>query len=448
MTPSHYARGVAWAWDIDLGSLEPSARVAAFVLGAALLVITIVSIVRTMVIPRASISFIYAIVLRSTDAFFGGFARLARGYPARDRILAWSGPIGVIVALIVWLALFLVAYALLTYSVSTDTFAQAVLQAGSGLFTLGIIGTPTDDVTAIDFMAAMTGPAVIALLIGFLPTLYQSYIARESRMLLATSLTGAPAWGPETLARVQLLEGDADVPDVYLDWIPWCAQVRLTQTLYPALSRFRSPVGSRHWLISLIAVLDSAALRLAIRPGAPDPRTIALIAQGSQAILTISATEVGIDSVVRLRPWRRRVEETLKAFGMAQGQPDAAAAPSAFEDQLPARISAVSRAITLDNLSGRLADQRTSGIRYDGLQSTLPRSEFDKALAYIRSAGVDVQRTDDAAYAVFTQVRGRYEAAAYRLAERFTAPRAPWTGDRQPETPVVYPTLAADEPES
>jgi len=416
-----------------------------FIIGVFLLITATMSIVRTMVIPRMSTSFVYAVILRATDKVFMGIARMARTYNRRDRILAWSGPVGVIAALIVWLLLFLLAYALMIYGISANSWLDSVLQAGSGLLTLGIVGTPGDDVTAIDFIAAMTGPAVIALLIGFLPTLYQSYLARESRVLLAASLTGSPAWGPETLARVNLLEGEDDLPSVYLDWIPWCAQVRLTQTLYPALNRFRSPVGGRNWLVSLVAVLDSAAIRLAIREGEPDPRTIGLLEQGSQTILTISATEITVDSVVRLRPWRRRIEETAAVFGMTLDNATSDVPPPSALPSLPRGIGQVAEAINLDSLNGQVSGYQASFARYSASTSRLPREEFDKALAYIRSTGVKVERSDDDAYAIFTQIRGRYESAAYHLAQRFYVVRAPWTGTRSPETPILYPALAGHE---
>lgn len=436
---------MVWALEYDLGTWDPVVRALPFIVGLAVLASATLSIVRTMVVPRMSISIVYALVLRATDTTFMLAARVARSYTSRDRLLAWSGPVGIMMALIVWLALFLLGYALLIYGITNNTFVQSLLQAGSGLLTLGLLGNPSDDVSAIDFIAAMTGPAVIALLIGFLPTLYTSYLSRESRVLLATSLTGAPAWGPEALARVQLLEGDSDLPTIYLDWIPWCAQVRLTQTLYPALNRFRSSVGSRNWLISLVAVLDSAAMRLAIRSGSPDPRTVALLEQGAQTILSISATEIGIDSVVRFRPWKRRIEETVAVFGMSEGHNSHAHQGPQVMAGLPAAVSDVAKAITLDSLRGQVTDERKYDMKYLGAKSTLPREEFDKALAYIKATGVDVQRSADEAFDIFIQIRGRYESAAYHLAERFYAVRAPWTGDRSPVTPVIYPTLAGHQ---
>jgi hypothetical protein len=433
---------VTWALEADLGSWDPLARTVTFLIGVALLIITGMSIVRTMVIPRISTSWLFAVIVRSTDAVFTGAARLMRTYRARDRVLAWSGPLGIVAALIVWLTIFLTAYALMIFGVTDVTINAAFLQAGSGLLTLGLIGTPGESVTILDFFAAMTGPAVIALLIGFLPTLYQAYLAREARVLLDTSVSGAPEWGPEFLVRVKMLEGEVDLPKIFAQWIPWAAQVRLTQTLYPSLSRFRSAVSNRNWLIALMSALDAAALSSAISKDAPDPRTVTLLQEGTQAILSIDAAEIGLDSVIRLRPWERRLKTTLSVFGVEERDPHKPRQPDVFDDYLPRGMQAVSEAVTLDSLRGQVPSTRKVLISYERRESSLTREEFDYALDYIASAGVVIERDRDEAFEIFRRIRGRYESAAYHLAERFYLPPAPWSGPRHPDTPVIWPTLA------
>jgi len=308
--------------------------------------------------------------------------------------------------------------------------------------TLGLIGTPGESVTILDFFAAMTGPAVIALLIGFLPTLYQAYLAREARVLLDTSVSGAPEWGPEFLVRVKMLEGEVDLPKIFAQWIPWAAQVRLTQTLYPSLSRFRSAVSNRNWLIALMSALDAAALSSAISKDAPDPRTVTLLQEGTQAILSIDAAEIGLDSVIRLRPWERRLKTTLSVFGVEERDPNKPRQPDVFDDYLPRGMQAVSEAVTLDSLRGQVPSTRKVLISYERRESSLTREEFDYALDYIASAGVVIERDRDEAFEIFRRIRGRYESAAYHLAERFYLPPAPWSGPRHPDTPVIWPTLA------
>jgi hypothetical protein len=439
---------VTLALDADLGSWDPAGRTLLFLLGLILLGAAGMSIVRTMVVPRMTVSWIFAVVIRTNDALFNGIARLMRGYPARDRVLAWSGPVSIISALIVWLVFFICAYSLMIFGVTDVSLGQALLQAGSGLLTLGLVGTPGESVTVLDFLAAMTGPAVIALLIGFLPTLYQAYLARESRVLLNAGLSGAPAWGPEYLVRIKMLKGDTELPESFVQWLPWIVQVRLTQTLYPSLNRFRSPVSTRNWLTGLLSTLDAAALHSAITQDPPDPRTVTLLQQGGQAIVTIDAAELSIDGSVTFQSWERRAKTTLSVFGFTRRKSTEAPHLNAADTYLPSSMEAVAEAVTLDSLRGRFTPSRELLVSYEARESDLSREDFDQALDYIASAGIAIERDRDEAFEIFRRIRGRYETAAYHLAQRFYLPRAPWSGPRSPQTPVMWPTLAGKLQES
>ncbi len=436
---------MVWTLDVDLGALDPVVRVLPFILGLLIVGFTFSSLVRTMVIPRDRISSLYAVIIRSTDVAFRLLMRMRRNFTARDRVLAWSGVMGIILALIVWLVSFMLGYGLMIYGVSQGGAIDSLLQAGSGLFTLGVMGQPTGSVTAVDFLAAMTGPVVIALLIGFLPTLYSTYLAREDQVLVSSAVTGAPAWGPEMLSRAQLIGGEQNLPDLYQQWVDWTSQVRLAQSLYPALNRFRSPVESRNWLISLLATMDSAALRLAMQKANPDVRTVAVLEQGAQTILSLYATEVEIKQALPFRRWRQRLEVTLSIFGVSTHRGASTQKFTGPSAGLSPNTVAVAKALSIDNLRGRLADTRGLFDQYATQLSTITRKEFDHALDLMKRAGVQMDRDPDEAFEIFRHERGRYESAAYHLAQILYVVRAPWTGDRDPATPVLWPTLAVDQ---
>jgi len=436
---------MVWALDMDLGGWDPIVRVLPFLAGAVILAVTFGSLIRTMVIPRDRVSSLYAVIIRTNDTIFRALMRMRRDFATRDRVLAWSGVMGIILALFVWLASFLLAYGLMIFGVSRGGFIDSILQAGSGLFTLGVLGQPTGSVTAVDFLAAMTGPAVIALLIGFLPTLYSAYLNREDQVLVSSALTGAPAWGPEMLCRSQLINGSDNLPNIYQQWVEWAAQLRLTQSLYPALNRFRSPVGSRNWLISLLATMDSAALRLAVHTAKPDVRTVALLEQGAQTILSLYATEVEIRQALPFRRWSRRLEVTLSIFGISSRKGSSGQEFTGPSAGLTPQTVAVAKALTIDNLRGRLSDVKDVFDEYATQLSTITREEFDHALDLMRRAGVDMDRDPDEAFDIFRHERGRYESAAYNLAELLYVVRAPWSGSRKPPTPFLWPTFAVDQ---
>ena len=114
---------------------------------------------------------------------------------------------------------------------------------------------------------------IVALQIAYLPALYSSFNRRESLVALLESRAGVPAWGPELLARHQLVGITDTLPDLYAAWEGWAADVAETHTTYPVLLLFRSPDPWYSWLLGLIAVLDAAAMQLALTPspGAPRP---------------------------------------------------------------------------------------------------------------------------------------------------------------------------------
>jgi hypothetical protein len=89
--------------------------------------------------------------------------------------------------------------------IHVDTPATALRMSGSSLFTLGF-ATPDGTVPyGIVFVAAISGIAVIALVIGYMPTLYAAYNRRETLVTMLEALSGTPPWGPELLARQQLI---------------------------------------------------------------------------------------------------------------------------------------------------------------------------------------------------------------------------------------------------
>ena len=114
---------------------------------------------------------------------------------------------------------------------------------------------------------------IVALQIAYLPALYSSYSTRESLVALLESRAGQPAWGPELLARHQLVGITDTLPQLYQEWEVWSADVAESHTTYPILLLFRSPEAWLSWLTGLLAVLDAAAMHLALDPdSAPRPR--------------------------------------------------------------------------------------------------------------------------------------------------------------------------------
>ena len=143
---------------------------------------------------------------------------------------------------------------------------MALRISGSSLTTLGFDAPEGAAPTAIVFAAAASGLAVVALLIGYLPVLYAAFNRRETLVTMLEALAANPAWGPELLARQALIDNVSYLPELYERWTEWAADISESHANYRALIYFRSPDPAGSWLLSLLAVLDAAALQLALCP--------------------------------------------------------------------------------------------------------------------------------------------------------------------------------------
>jgi hypothetical protein len=247
------------------------ARWAGFALGLVIVVVTFSSVVGTIVLPKGVRSRISYTVWRAIERPFMAAAARMRRYESKDRLLGLLGPVSLLALLGAWLLLFLLGYALMLLPLTGDGFMAALRLSGSSLFTLGLASSPRQGATVVSFAAAATGLVVIALQVGYLPTIYGAYNRRETVVNMLESRAGEPAWGVELLAREHLIGGLDSLGPFFTDWERWAADLTESHVNYPWLLSFRSPYPLRSWVVSHLAVLDAAALYLALVPSQAPP---------------------------------------------------------------------------------------------------------------------------------------------------------------------------------
>jgi len=236
-----------------------------FVSGIVLVLTTWSSVIRTLIVPRGLPSTLPRLIARYSGWIFLFIARRFDSYEERDRVLAFQAPTYLLLLLSTWMLLFLVGFGLLLWPFVVS-LPRALLESGSSIFTLGFASTHETGPALVQFLAAITGLVVVALLVGYLPTLYASFNRRETMVTMLQSRAGAPAWGPEILFRYQNVGLVDQLPALYSDWERWAADVSESHTNYPMLIFFRSPHPLRSWILGLLAVMDSAAMYLALAP--------------------------------------------------------------------------------------------------------------------------------------------------------------------------------------
>ncbi|HTW21690.1 MAG TPA: hypothetical protein VME70_15955 [Mycobacteriales bacterium] len=351
------------------------ARVIGVVVAIGIIGATTVSVMRTLIIPRASLGKIGSSVDFVVDRAFVILTKRFKDYRDRDTVLAAQAAVYLLSLLVTWLAGYLVGFSLLLWP-STHHIGHAFREAGSSMFTLGFVASSGGGATAIDVIAAALGLFVIAAQIGYLPTLYSAFNRRETDVALLGSRAGAPPWGPELLARTKWgIYGDRDdLPSFYVIWERWAADVAESHANYPVLMRFRSPQPYSSWLVGLLAVMDSAALLLSIAPSRDRLEPRLALRMGFTALRQL-ARAVGIPFV---------------------------------EDPDP-----------------------------DG-EILLSFEEFEAGVQRLVDVGFEVERTAAEAWPHFRGWRVNYESIAYALAYSTDAVPALWSGPRRwPHEPVA-----------
>jgi len=414
--------------------LDLFSRSAATIAGLFLFIATTVSLLRTIVVPRSLTSIISDAIAGSVTRTHQLIANTRKTYKGRDAVLAWNGPMIIVGQLLSWILLYFISYGLWIFGIGGVNIGDAFRQAGSSLFTLGFADSTDAGPTILAFMAAATGPIVIALLIGFLPTIYGSYIDREVNVSLLGVSGGEPSWGPEFLARLTLNDQLTDASTRFSSWTQWLGNLRLTHITYPVLLRIRSASPYRHWAVATLAIMDAASLQLALTKTQPRAQASEVIIHGTQTFETLYAALF----------IKQRLRNRIPFVGRYFGTPNIEKSKmERMPGYLPGRV-AFEMAATSDSTrhySQKAINQIRTG-ENQGIQ--LPRAEFDKAYSMLKDAGYPIEVDPDVAWEQFSISRVRYEFTGYQICEALDAVPAPWTGDRHKPTPVLWPASVVE----
>jgi hypothetical protein len=340
-----------------------------------------VSVTGTLIVTRSVAGSLTRWVDLTVNSVFRLVTTRIGDYRKRDPLLATQAAAILLAQLAAWLLLAFLGYTLLIWPFASRGIGSAFTDAGSSMFTLGFAEPAGVAPSAIVFAGAATGLVIVALQIGYLPTLYAAFNRRETEVALLNARAGVPSWGPELLSRTHYALGSGvstldTMPDLYIQWERWAADVAESHTTYLPLVRFRSPRPLSSWVTALLAVLDSAALFLALAPKAAPEVQARLCLRGGFQCLNRVARAMGFDL------------------------PDEA--------------------------------DPEAGI-------TITYEDFLDAITRMREVDFPIERDPAEAWPEFVGWRLNYERAAYAIAAAVDAPPALWSGPRRVPTPAIPP---------
>jgi hypothetical protein len=208
------------------------------------------------------------------------------------------------------------------------TFGTDLYMSGTTFFTLGLGDvTPRDGAArGIAIAEAGIGFGFLALVISYLPVVYQAFSRRELRIALLDAWAGSPPAAVELLRRLAVNDHLAALDSLLRDWEVWAAQTLESHIAYPNLCFFRSQHDNQSWLSALTTILDACALVMVGLHGVPAHGAALTFAMSRHAVvdlIQILNREPRAPDVDRLPPADvARLREVLAAarIGLRQGR--------------------------------------------------------------------------------------------------------------------------------
>ncbi|HEX9419495.1 MAG TPA: potassium channel family protein [Methylomirabilota bacterium] len=214
----------------------------------------------------------------------------------RENFLAVFGPLSILLLMACWAVALLVGFAMVQWGLGSHLnvahgpggFWTDLYMSGTTLFTLGIGDvTPSGPIArALTVIEAGVGFGFLALVIGYLPVLYQGFSHREVNISLLDARAGSPPTAGELLLRHA--QNMAGLEVLLRDWERWAAELMESHLSYPVLLYFRSQHEHQSWLGALTAILDASALVIVGVQGGPGRQAQLTFAMARHAVVDLS----------------------------------------------------------------------------------------------------------------------------------------------------------------
>jgi hypothetical protein len=229
----------------------------------------------TLVLPRR-----VSRQFRSARFFYLGTWRLWRALALalppgkrRENFLSYFGPLSILGLFISWVIALIVGFGFLHAALGTPLEApEGTVQLGTYLyysgdtfFTLG-----SGEIRPLHAFGrfltvaeAGIGFGFIAIIIGYLPVLYQAFSRRELTISVLDARAGSPPSAGQLLLRLAH-SGQVSTLNLFLlEWERWSAELLESHLSFPVLTYYRSQHDNQSWLAAVTIILDTGALLLA-----------------------------------------------------------------------------------------------------------------------------------------------------------------------------------------
>jgi hypothetical protein len=217
---------------------------------------------------------------------------------SRETWLSVFGPLSLLLLMIVWVFGLILGFALIHWSLGPALLTRAGIAgffidlylSGTTFFTLGLGDVAPQGTVARLLVVVESGMGFgfLALVIGYVPGLNQSFARREETISLLDARAGSPPTASEMLRRHGPEQGMEALQELLHEWERWSSDLLEGHLSYPVLAYFRSQHDNESWLAALTAVLDTCALVMAGMEGACERQAELTFAMARHAVVDLS----------------------------------------------------------------------------------------------------------------------------------------------------------------
>jgi hypothetical protein len=210
----------------------------------------------------------------------------------RERLLGVYGPLSLVVLICLWVGGLIFGFGLMHMGLRRDSLRQALYFSGITFFTVGYgdLVPHSMGMKAVAVLEAGCGLGFLALVIGYLPVLYQLFARREARVMLLDERAGSPPTATTLLKRHADGHALDSLEQLLREWDLWASELLESHMSYPMLGFYRSQYSNQSWLAALASMMDACSL---VMVGVEGIRTF-------QARMTFSVARLAIVELARV----------------------------------------------------------------------------------------------------------------------------------------------------
>lgn len=239
------------------------------VIGLLIIAVILWEAFETVVLPRRVVRRfrVTVLVYRSMWGPWRALAHHIRKRTRRESLLSYFGPLSILFLFVFWAVALIFGFGLLYYSANAlalngSSLWTYIYLSGTTMFTLGLGDVVPHNAVGRFLAVAESGLGFgfLALILSYLPVIYQAFSRREVNIVLLDARAGSPPTAAELLRRHS---GPLSVEPLELllhDWERSSAEILESHISYPSVSYFRSQHNNESWLAALTAMLDVTSL--------------------------------------------------------------------------------------------------------------------------------------------------------------------------------------------